>query len=357
MSWQLGRDAHIAKITARRFLVFTAKVFEDLGKRLEVENPDRFKFLGIQWDKFPDGTDCLVIDGFSPENIIAGENVLFLASFHDNDVTLSQFSVLIVLLQSFIESLTIVLPFYPVGTMERVDREGRVATANTYGIMLSSLPYSGKPNRLMIYDIHTLQNRFYFHSSTIPSLHTSVYTLLKRLSGTEITTVCFPDEGATKRFSALFIDAGFDIITCSKVRGIESSRQVQVQNGNTEGREVVIVDDLVQTGGTLFECAKVLRELGAKDVTAFVAHAVFPNNSWTRFSKNLVGDRAIFTKLWVTNSCPHITNVLPVDDCFEVLDLLPQIVSDLDTFSSCPPPSSQAAIEETDNLLSSLSFC
>ena len=50
--------------------------------------------------------------------------MLFFASFHNNDVTLSQFSVLIVLLQSFIDSLTIVLPFFPVGTNERMDLEG-----------------------------------------------------------------------------------------------------------------------------------------------------------------------------------------------------------------------------------------
>ena len=49
-----------------------------------------------------------------------------LCSFHNNDVTLSQFSVMIMLLQSFIESLTVVLPYYPVGTMERVVQEGQV---------------------------------------------------------------------------------------------------------------------------------------------------------------------------------------------------------------------------------------
>lgn len=55
-------------------------------------------------------------------NRLSGEHCIFLASFHNNDVTLSQFSVMIAILQSFIESLTIILPFYPVGTMERVVR-------------------------------------------------------------------------------------------------------------------------------------------------------------------------------------------------------------------------------------------
>jgi hypothetical protein len=137
------------------------------------------------WGKFPDGTDNIEIGGFQPENRISGENVLFLASFHNNDVTLSQFQVMvsvfvawayrgkglpaqrspsialqITLLQSLIESLTVVLPYYPVGTMERVVQEGQVATAATYAQMFSNLPSCGKPTRLIIYDLHTLQNRY-----------------------------------------------------------------------------------------------------------------------------------------------------------------------------------------------------
>lgn len=157
--------------------------------------PDRFTYHPTNWDKFPDGTDNIEIGGFSPRNLISGEHVLFLASFHNNDITLSQFQVMICLLQSFIESLTVVLPYSPVGkssswryhlscsyepasihlkvyisvysvhfcpgTMERVISEGQVATAATYAHMFSSLPNCGKPTRLMVYDLHTLQNRFY----------------------------------------------------------------------------------------------------------------------------------------------------------------------------------------------------
>ena len=84
-------------------------------------------------------------------NRIAGEHVLLLASFHNNDVTFSQFQVMVVLLQSFIESLTIVLPFYPTGTMERVTTEGEIATANTYAQLFSCLPSCGRPTRLVVY--------------------------------------------------------------------------------------------------------------------------------------------------------------------------------------------------------------
>ena len=187
------------------------------------------------WGKFPDGTDDIAISGFSPTNQIAGEHVLFFASFHNNDVTLSQFSVLIVLLQSFISSLTIVLPFYPVGTNERVETEGKIATANTYALLLSNLPNIGQPSRIMIYDIHALQVRFYFHGSTIPSLHTALPLLFPKLQSAGINAIAFPDDGAAKRFGKTFSKRGYEIIVCGKVRdGLK--RKIHIQDGDAKGR-------------------------------------------------------------------------------------------------------------------------
>jgi len=120
-----------------RYQIIAAEECEGLARRMAKEYPDRFVFHPTKWGKFPDGTDNIEIGGFSDSqnrnrNLLSGERVLFLASFHSNDTTLSQFMVMITLLQSFIESLTVVLPFSPVGTMERVTKEGQVATAATY---------------------------------------------------------------------------------------------------------------------------------------------------------------------------------------------------------------------------------
>lgn len=310
----------------RRYCVFAADTMKDMALNMEASAPDRFCYTPIHWGKFPDGTDNIMVDGFHPENRVSGEHVLFLASFHNNDVTLSQFSVLIMLLQSFIESLTIVLPFYPVGTNERVDREGNVATANTYSMLLSNLPNAGKPIRLMIYDIHALQERFYFHGSTCPSLHTSVPLLFPKMKEQGITCVVFPDDGAAKRFKPMFKD--YDIVVCGKVRD-GNKRIVRIQDGEPTGKHVVIVDDLVQTGGTLYECAVALRSHGAVSVSAFVAHGVFPNDCWQSFCKG--GTKGgVFAKFWLTNSIPSMTCKLPADDGFEILDLTSQIVKDLD---------------------------
>ena len=249
-----------------------------------------------------------------------------LCSFHNNDVTWSQFQVMIVLLQSFIESLTVVLPFYPVGTMERVVTEGEVATANTYAQMFSTLPSCGRPTRLMTYDIHTLQNRFYLSGATLASLHTTIPCLLPLLGPAGVDAVAFPDDGAAKRFKHMFDADRYGIIVCGKVRDGDK-RVVTVQDGDATGRRVIVIDDLVQTGGTLYECGAKLLELGAASVSAFVAHGVFPRDAWRRFARG--GDRDVFSKFYVTNSIPTTTDRLPKNDVFEVIDLTDRLVGDL----------------------------
>lgn len=71
-------------------------------------------------------------------------------------------------------------------------------------------------------------------------------------------------------------------IVCTKVReGIK--RIVRLKEGEPAGKHVVIVDDLVQSGGTLLEAQRLLAGAGAARVSAFVTHAVFPRDSWQKF--------------------------------------------------------------------------
>lgn len=323
-------EKYFEKSHQTKFQIIAAPGMEKIAQNLVDIDPERFMFHQTSWCKFPDGTDNIEVGGFQPVNRISGENVLMLASFHSNDVTLSQFSVMVTLLQAFVESLTVVLPFYPVGTMERVIREGQVATANTYAQMFSNLPSCGKPTRLIIYDLHTLQNRFYLHGNAIASLQTTIPMLIHKLKATNIDCIAFPDDGAAKRFGSMFKGLGFEIVTCGKTRDGEK-RVVNIQDGDASGKNIVIVDDLVQTGGTLFECGVALKNAGAKSVSAFVAHGVFPKDSWKRFMK--AGDRGCFEKFYLTNSIPTVTDMLPKDDVFEVLELEEKIVADIDAYS------------------------
>ena len=323
-------ETYFEKNHQTRYQIIAGPGFEEIAQKIVNLYPERFMFHKTKWGKFPDGTDNIEIGGFQPVNKISGEHVLMLASFHNNDVTLSQFSVMVTLLQSFVETLSVCLPFYPVGTMERVTQEGQVATANTYAQLFSNLPSCGKPTRVIMYDLHTLQNRFYLHGNAVASLQTTIPLLIKELKTSGVDCIAFPDDGAAKRFGSMFKGLGFEIVTCGKTRDGEK-RVVTIQDGNAKGKKIVIVDDLVQTGGTLYECGVALQAAGALEVSCFVAHGVFPNESWKRFMKG--GDRGCFHKFYLTNSIPTVTDILPKNDVYVVLDLAQKIVDDLDAYT------------------------
>ena len=120
---------------------------------LALEAGITIRYHASTWDKFEDGTDNIVVGGFSPQNFMRNSHVIFLASFSTNDTILSQYHALIMLSEAFVESLTVVLPYYPHGTMERVIREGQIATANTIARMFSNLPMCGKPTRVSVDDL------------------------------------------------------------------------------------------------------------------------------------------------------------------------------------------------------------
>ena len=172
-------------------------------------------------------------------------------------------------------------------------------------ILFSLRPSSIAKHSKKVKPPYACRPRFYLHGNTIASLQTTVPCLLPYLEREGVNAVAFPDDGAAKRFKHMFDADRYAIIVCGKVRDGDK-RVVTVQDGDATGRRVIVIDDLVQTGGTLYECGAKLLELGAASVSAFVAHGVFPRDAWRRFARG--GDRDVFSKFYVTNSIPTTTD-------------------------------------------------
>ncbi|KAK9145010.1 hypothetical protein Sjap_004913 [Stephania japonica] len=82
----------------------------------------------------------------------------------------------------FVASFTLVPPFFLTGSFEHIEEEGDVATAFTMARILSNIPISrGGPTSLVIYDIHALQERFYFGDHVLPCFETGFHLLKRRL--------------------------------------------------------------------------------------------------------------------------------------------------------------------------------
>lgn len=253
----------------------------------------------IQWKSFADGFPNLFIEDVK---YMAGKDVIFIGSFHTPDVIFEQLSVLYMFPRYLARSFHFIMPYFPTGTMERVDTEGQIATAKTLATLISGIPLTTKgPAQIIIFDIHALQERFYFSDNVIPRLESAVPLLMremKSLPDFKNVSIAFPDDGACKRFHNFFPDD--DPITCVKIRD-GNRRIVKVKDGNPSGKHVLIIDDLVQSGSTLKECAKALYEKGATKVSAYATHAVFPKESWRKF----IDSEVKFENFWITDSLPH----------------------------------------------------
>ena len=302
-------------------ILFACPRMEPLARKI-ADRCSRVELGRVDWLRFEDGFPNLMIHAVES---IRGRDVAFLACFDTPGTILEQLGVIYELPRYGAGSLKIILPYFPTGTMERVSREGEIATAHTLARVLSETPLTMKgPAELVIFDIHALQERFYFKDTVVPRLTSAIPLLRSRLSLLEDASkvaIAFPDEGAWKRFGTHFDD--YAQIICHKVRD-GAKRVVTLKEGDPQGKHVVMVDDLVKTGGTLLECRRFLSELGARAVSAYVTHGVFPEESWRRMTP------ADFAHFWITDSCPATVDAVDRRAPFEVLSLAEPLVTILE---------------------------
>jgi len=294
-----------------------------------VKNSNGSVLLGeIEWKVFHDGFPNLKVH---KAYNLRWCHVAFLADLSDPRNIFEQYSVMCALPRYLPKSTKIFVGYFPTGTMERVTDYGEVATAKTLARLLSSIPIGAHgPPQLCICDIHTLQNHFYFSDDIMVRLETCTGLIKEEMRRMKHLSVVFPDEGASKRYSRIF--HRYPQIICTKVRD-GNQRKVTLKEGDVKGRNVIIIDDLVQTGGTLAECAKVLKEHGCLRLSCFVTHSVFPKDSWQRFCEH-GKDQGLFDTFYVTDTIPEITNKLKNNPPYKVLSLwsvyLPVIQDDED---------------------------
>ncbi|KAG9449778.1 hypothetical protein H6P81_009743 [Aristolochia fimbriata] len=320
-------DSSVSSKRVKKVCLFYCAETKALAERVAAQS-DSIELRSIMWRTFDDGFPNLFI---SNAYGIRGQHVAFLASFSSPGVIFEQISIIYGLPRMFISSFTLVLPFFPTGSSERMEEEGDVATAFTLARILSNIPISrGGPTSLVTFDIHALQERFYFGDNVLPCFESGIPLLknrLQQLPDSDNIAIAFPDEGAWKRFYKQL--QHFPAIICTKVRE-GNQRFVRLKEGDPRGRHVVIVDDLVQSGGTLIECQKVLAEHGAAKISAYVTHGIFPNRTWEKFEHAREGNPARgLTNFWITDSCPLTVSQVQNRPPFEILSLAGSIAAAL----------------------------
>eukprot|EP00756_Hemistasia_phaeocysticola_P044710 Hpha_TRINITY_DN18501_c0_g1::TRINITY_DN18501_c0_g1_i1::g.195187::m.195187 len=303
-------------------LVYTPE-FKDLADAIVKHSDGEVVGAQVEMNRFPDGTPNL----FVPAGELRCRDVIMLADMSNINKFFDVISVIYTIPRYLARSFTVVAPFMPVATMERVDYEGQVSTAKVWCDALSATPRAlSGDTKLVIFDIHALQERFYF-SDNIKLVLTSAVELLTRefeeMKDEDKTpvAVCFPDDGAKKRYGPVFAQQGIDTMTFSKMR-VGDKRYLKLTEGDPKGKHVVIVDDLCQSGGTLMGCKGELEQLGAAKVSAYVTHPVFPNEAWKKFTREHGPKGAkTFHRFYVTDSIPTVASSLEGQAPFKVLSI------------------------------------
>ncbi len=166
-------------------------------------------------------------------------------------------------------------------------------------------------------------------ANMVMRLKSGLKLLFAELEGVRDLTIVCPDKGALDRFEKIpsFVEArermGFEVATCIKRRPEEDgdAREVMLVGGKVRGRRTVIIDDLLRSGNTTFECAGILADAGAASIEAYCTHTSFLDRGWERFDGKLI------SRYYTTNSIPDAAKALKGNPNAKVFSLALSIIN------------------------------
>jgi ribose-phosphate pyrophosphokinase len=205
---------------------------------------------------------------------------------------------LLVMLDAFKRSsasrLTAVIPYYGYARQDRKDKPRVPISAKLVADLLSA----AGTDRILTMDLHAAQIQAFFD---VPVDHLFaapvIMDYVSRLKLPDLTVVS-PDAGGVERARAYAkrLDAALAIV--DKRRDQPNVAEVHNVIGDVEGRTALIVDDIVDTGGTLTKVAEAIKEAGAREVLASCSHGVLSGNAIERIAMSSL------SKLLITDSIP-----------------------------------------------------
>ncbi len=209
------------------------------------------------------------------------------------------------------DSVTVVVPYFGYARQDRKDKP-RVAIAAK---MIANLITASGADRLMTCDLHADQIQGFFD---IPVDHldgTSIF--VPYLRSLELDNLLFasPDVGGVKRtrnFASFF---SADMVVCDKHRKRANEVASMQLIGNVEGANVVLVDDLIDTGGTVAKAAKLIMDNGAKSVRAVCTHPVLSGKAYENIENSVLEELVVTDTLPLKNKSSKV-KVLTVSNLF-----------------------------------------
>ena len=201
------------------------------------------------------------------------------------------------------QRITAVLPFYGYARQDRKDQPRVPITAK----LVANLLVASGANRVLTMDLHSQQIQGFF-DIPVDHLYASpvFFEYLAKNIKTDRLVVVSPDVGGMKMAAAYAEVLGAGLGLVAKKRTTATTVEAISVVGDVKGADVLLVDDMTETAGTLTAAAKMLRDHGAVSVRAAVSHCILSEMAYTRLQGGLIDE------LITTNSVPLDTRGLAI---------------------------------------------
>ncbi len=186
--------------------------------------------------------------------------------------------------------------------------------------LVADLLSTAGADRVIALDLHSEQIQGFFNMPV--DVLTAMPKFLKYVkeNGFSNPMVLAPDAGSAKKSTKAAAKLGVDVAIVNKRRPKHGEVEASHLIGNVKGKDCIVFDDMIDTGGTICAAAKTVKSGGASSVTVFATHGIFSNNALQKIEKSAID------KVVVTNSIPVDAKALKKLEVLDVSDLLAESI-------------------------------
>lgn len=208
-------------------------------------------------------------------------------------------------------SIVAVIPYFGWARQDRKDKPRVSIGAKLIADMLSTAGI----NRLMTMDLHADQIQGFFNVPVDHLYASAIFTEYIKTLDKDNLVIATPDVGGTKRASSYAKYFEVPMVICYKLRKKANEVAEMELLGDVKGMDVVLVDDIVDTAGTITKAADLIMANGARSVRAFASHAVMSDPASTRVDQSNLTEMIFTDSIPYSKKCEKVT-VLSVADMF-----------------------------------------
>ncbi len=240
---------------------------------------------------------------------VRGKNVVVIQSTcaPTNDNVMELMIMIDALKRASASRITAVIPYFGYARQDRRPRSARVAiSARIVANMLQSV---AGIERVLTMDLHADQIQGFF-DIPVDNIYASPVLLadLQKQKSKDLIIVS-PDIGGVVRARAMAKQLGCDLAIIDKRRPKANVSEVMHLIGEVGGRHCVIMDDIIDTGGTLCKAAEALKERGAKGVTAYCTHAVLSGGAVARIAASQLDELVVTDTIPLTDEAHQVKKI------------------------------------------------